>query len=312
MQVHHAFPRPSGPTVLAIGVFDGVHLGHQALIKQARAQADDAGLPLIVLTWGDHPDMVVRGKAPYLLTTPEEKCAEMARLGADAVVLVPFSKDLASMAPDAFVRDVLAGQMQARHVCVGYNFRFGRRASGTVETLQALAPELGFEPHVLQPVLDGDETISSSRIRALLQKGDLAQAIRLLGHPYHLSGEVVRGVSIGTEKLQTPTANLAVHERKLLPADGVYAGTVPLEGNRYLAAMNIGMRPTFEGQHRTIEVHLLGYAGDLYGHHLSVAVRHYLRPEKRFRSPAELKEQIGRDVAKARQLLMPHGELLPD
>jgi riboflavin kinase/FMN adenylyltransferase len=312
MQVHHAFPHPTGPTVLAIGVFDGVHLGHQALIRQARQQADAAGLPLIVLTWGDHPDMVVRGQAPYLLTTPEEKCEHMQRLGADEVVLVPFTKDLANMAADAFVRDILATQLRARHVCVGYNFRFGRRASGSIETLQAMSAGLGFDTHVLPPVSDGDETISSSRIRALLQKGDLAQAIRLLGHPYQLSGEVVRGVSIGTEKLQTPTANLAVHERKLLPADGVYAGTVPLYGGRYLAAMNIGMRPTFEGQNRTIEVHLLGYAGDLYGQDLSVAVRHYLRPEKRFRSPDELREQIGRDVAKARHLLMPNGELLPD
>ena len=312
MQVHHDFPHPDGPTVLAIGVFDGVHRGHQALIAEAKALSSSTDLPLIVVTFGDHPDMVVRGQAPQLLMTPDEKCARLADLGVDQVVLVPFTRELADTPPEVFARTILAQRLRARHVCVGYNFRFGRRAAGSVETLRALGPTLGFDTHVLEPVSDGDEVISSSRIRALLQRGELGRAIGLLGHAYTLTGDVVHGVSLGTEALKTPTANLNLLPRKLLPADGVYAGTVTLDGGRYLAVMNIGVRPTFEGQNRTVEVHLLDYQGNLYGRALTVAMRLYLRPEKRFRSPDELRAQIGRDIAKARQTLMPNGVLLPE
>jgi riboflavin kinase/FMN adenylyltransferase len=233
-------------------------------------------------------------------------------MGVAHVVLVPFTSALANMPPETFVREILVEQLQARHVVVGYNFRFGRRAAGSVETLQALGGTMRFTPHVLQPVADGGEVISSSRIRELLKRGELGAANGLLGHPYWLTGTVVHGASIGTETLKTPTANLAMPERKLVPADGVYAGTVAVDGQRHLAVLNIGMRPTFQGEHRTVEVHLLGYQGSLYDRPLQVALRHYLRPEKRFSSPDALREQIGRDIAKAKALLTPAGSLLPE
>lgn len=303
MQLYRDFPQTEGPTVLAIGVFDGLHLGHQALIAKAKAKADQSGHPLYVLTFGDHPDMVVRGAAPLLLMSPDEKVAALGALGVERVVLVPFTPALAAMPPERFVSEILAAKLQAAVVCVGYNFRFGRRASGSVETLQALGPTYGFEPQILAPVHDGDEVISSSRIRQLLKQGDLAQAIRLLGHPYALSGTVGHGRQIGGATLKTPTANLQLPERKLVPMDGVYAATVDLDGKHHQAVVNIGIRPTFAGTERAVEVHLLDYQGDLYGRPLSVALRHYLRPEKRFPSPDELRAQIGRDIAKAKQLL---------
>ncbi len=292
---------------LAVGVFDGVHLGHREVIMAAVRGAPAKDSVPSVLTFHPHPDTVLTpARAPALLTPIEEKFALLRCLGVQVTVVAKFDRALAETPPEEFVGKVLVEQLRARCVVVGSDWRFGARGWGTPALLERIAAPLGCQVSVVPPVSVGGAKVSSTKIRDLLSRGNLPSANRLLGRRYEVVGEVVPGDGIGGG-LGFPTANLDVRQEKLLPADGVYAC---LAGQRRLwpAAVYIGTRPTLEAASRSrVEVHLLGRKGaiDLVGRRLRVEFVRRLREDRRFASVEALVEQMGRDCARARRVLAP-------
>lgn len=295
------------PTAIALGTFDGLHAGHRRVI--AAITSTDAGastgaadqVPTVVSFW-PHPREVLHGETRLRLDLPEEKLGLLEPLGIRQLVLVPFTPELAALPPEAFVRQVLVEQLEARRVAVGDNFRFGRGRSGSAADLVALGAAHGIAVAVLPMLHDGAERVSSSRIRRALAAGNLAEARRLLGRPYRFSGPVVSGRGLG-HQLGWPTANLRIDRRKLLPAEGVYAAWAWLQpGEAAMAAvMNLGPQPTVDPEAPSaVEVHLLDRQIDLSGHSLTVEPIALLRGQQRFDGLAALVDQIGRDADQAR------------
>lgn len=293
--------------VVALGNFDGVHLGHQAVIRRALEVGRERGRAVVAATFDPHPRAVIRpGTEPWLLSTAEVRRELLLGCGVDEVYVIRFDSELSRKSPEEFVDDVLVGELGASDVVVGENFRFGYKASGGVEELEATLRESGGEAHpvpIHSPDGGGEGEISSSRIRAMLSEGDVAGASRLLGRPYAVRGEVVTGDSRGAT-IGFPTANLSPDPRVLMPARGVYAGYAELLGRqkkRYVACTNVGVAPTFDRRENRIEAHLLDFEGDLYGEMLEVGFTERLRPEQKFSGIEELKAQISRDVERARR-----------
>lgn len=271
--------------------------------SQALESAKTAARPLAtVLTFFPHPQEYFLGVSRPLLTPINEKAQQLKEMGVEQLVLLPFNQSLAQLSPEEFVEIILVRHLQAQHLSVGVDFRFGRNRAGTTETLKHLAArwDLGITVVPLQQA--GGDRISSSRIRAALQQADLATAAQLLGRPYSLTGKVVRGQQLG-RTLGFPTANLKLPADKFLPCNGVYRVCVAGVANLLqpiAGVMNIGTRPTVDGTAQTIEVHLLGWSGNLYGHSLQVTLESFLRPEQRFDSLEALKRQIQADCEAAR------------
>jgi riboflavin kinase/FMN adenylyltransferase len=281
---------PKGPKVVAVGSFDGVHLGHQHLLRQALAEAKARRLPLLVYTFDPPTKVFTRGEG--FLMDLEEKVEALRSLGVELILAVPFNETFAQRSAEAFLEDLRA--LEAEAIYVGEDFRFGQGRAGTPEGLKKVAPVR------LIPLLElGGEPVKSSRIRDLLKAGQVEEARHLLGRPYSAYGVVVEGDRMG-RKLGFPTANLAVHPLKVLPP-GVYA--VEAEGafGRYKGVANVGFRPTLGGEERRLEVHLLGFLGELYGEEMRVRFLKRLREERRFPSLEDLKAQIAQDVAEARR-----------
>lgn len=286
---------------VAIGNFDGVHLGHQALLAEAKRRAAERNAPAAVLTFEPHPAKVLSPEfAPLLLTTPARKAERLAATGIDAEVVLRFDRDFAQNSPEYFVRNVLIGALGARDVVVGYDFTFGKGRAGNPEVLARLG-EGAFEVRTVQPVRENGLIVSSSKIRELLLEGRVEPARRLLGHPFVLDGQVERGRGRG-RGLGYPTANVA-SATELIPANGVYTVLCALEGEEGVwgGAANVGRKPTFGREERTVEVHLFGSFGDLYGRRIAVAFLHRLRAELRFASVEELVAQIDEDVRIAKE-----------
>ncbi|VCU53491.1 Riboflavin biosynthesis protein RibF [Thermus thermophilus] len=280
---------PKGPKVVAVGSFDGVHLGHQYLLRQALAEAKTLKEPLLVYTFDPPTKVFTRGEG--FLMDLQEKVEALRGVGVELILAVPFNEEFARRPPEAFLEDLRA--LQASRIYVGEDFRFGRGRAGGPEALERVAPTR------VVPLLSlGGEPVKSSRIRALLQEGRVEEARHLLGRPYGAYGVVVEGDHLG-RRLGFPTANLAVHPLKVLPP-GVYA--VEAEGafGRYKGVANVGTRPTLGGEERRFEVHLLGFAGELYGEEVRVRFLKRLREERRFPSLEALKAQIAQDVEAAR------------
>jgi len=300
---HRRLPRALRAPALAIGNFDGVHLGHQQLIARAREAAARQGGEAVALTFDPHPAAILAPeRAPRLLTTTARKLELLAAAGADAAVVEPFDGEFAALSPRAFAAQVLAGGLGARHVVVGYDFRFGSGRAGSTDTLCELGGELGFSVDVVNPVSVAGVVASSSRIRALVEEGDLAGARALLGRHPEVDGEVVRGAGRG-RGIGIPTANLAP-DTEVLPPLGIYAVWVELAGERRPAAASVGTNPTFDDSGRlSLEVHVLDFDRDLYGQRMRVAFVEHLRGELRFPGAAELVEQIRRDIADTRRIL---------
>lgn len=295
---------PPGPVVLALGVFDGVHLGHRAVIGRAVQLARELGLPAAVLTFVEHPRTVLRPDQPVpLLSTWREKRDLMSSLDVDRIIGAHFTPALAQIEAAEFVRRILIDHFSAAHVVVGYNFRFGHKAAGNPELLARMAAELGFGFEVVPPFRLDDRPVSSSEIRRLLAMGAVPEANRMLGYPYRLSGLVVGGDQRG-HRIGFPTANLHIDERKLLPAFGVYAGFASWPGERRPCVVNVGIRPTFEPPQLKVEAHILDFSGDLYGQTLTLSLERQLRPERAFPSVEALVAQIRTDVQEARTLLL--------
>ena len=294
---------PHGAAV-AIGNFDGVHLGHQALIRAAAAQSAESGARRVVLTFDPHPrEFLDPAGAPPRLMRVTEKCLALEALGVERLVVMRFDERLRQLEAGEFIRGVLVDALRARHVVVGEGFRFGRGRAGTVTSLRAAGEAAGFEVLTVPGVeLDG-ERVSSTRVRAALAAGDLATAGRLLGRRYALCGRVIAGARLG-RTLGFATANMRLH-RPRLPLAGIFAVQVRGVGGReYVDGVaSLGTRPTVDGVEPLLEVHLFDFSGDLYGRRLSVEFVEKLRDEVRFASLEALTEQMHRDAARAREIL---------
>jgi len=293
--------------VVAIGVFDGLHLGHRAILDRALARAHAAGVRCVVMSFDPHPDVVLAKSgfhSPPPLTPLGERRERLTALGVDAFDVLPFTRELAALEPEAFVDRHLVGPHAPAALVVGEGFALGRGRSGTVERLRAIGATRGFAVEAVPLVVVDGAPVSSTRIRATLAEGKVAETARLLGRRYTLRGTVVTGDGRGRE-LGYPTANLRLYEDRVVPADGIYAVLARLGDERTLrpAAMSIGMRPTFDGQLRTLEVHLLDWSGNLVGRPLEVEFVDWLRPERRFESAAALIEAMDRDVVETRRRL---------
>ena len=290
-------------TVLTLGNFDGVHLGHQAIVRHAVAAARADGGRVVALTFHPHPMAVlVPERAPALLQSLHDRLATLRQLGVELAVLQRFTHAFAALDPEEFVRDFLLRHLEIRRVVVGYSVNFGRNRAGSVETFRAQGARYGFAVEVIGPVTVEGEQVSSSALRKVLQEGEMGRARRLLGRPYSLRGRVIVGERRG-RTLGFPTANLHLRPRVLLPPDGVYAVRVPLDGRSYAGVLNVGMRPTFGERRRTIEVHLLDFSGDLYRRWLTVELLEWLRGEMKFAGPDALRGAIAADIARARGVL---------
>jgi riboflavin kinase / FMN adenylyltransferase len=292
-----------GPSAITIGNFDGVHRGHHALLDRAVAAAAEAGSRAVAVTFDPHPAAVLRpGSEPLAIASLEDRCARLVAVGIDLVVVLPFTRDLAALSPEAFIEHVLVEPLGATRVIVGTNFRFGHKAAGDVVTLTAAGERHGFgvEPVTLLE-LDGIP-LSSSAVRRHVRDGEFAWVTRALGRPFSVAGEVVRGDQRG-RTIGFPTANVEVPGGRLLPGNGVYAGVATVDGQRLPAVTNVGTRPTFDGEGVTVEVHLLDVDRDLYGHHLEVSFLDRLRGERRFDGIDALRAQIAVDADAARARL---------
>lgn len=287
--------------MVALGNFDGVHLGHRTVLAQAVEEVRRRGGRVVAATFWPHPRSVIgRGEPPGLLTTLEARREALLQAGAEEVRVVTFDEALSKKSPEEFVEDVLVGELGATAVVVGENFRFGYKAAGDVGDLTRIMRKHGGEAYAVE-VRGGGEGISSTRIRSLLLEGEVAEAGELLGRPYSVRGEVVVGDRRG-RTIGFPTANVRPDPAVAVPARGVYACAVRVGEAIYAACTNVGVAPTFERGESRIEAHVLDFGGDLYGRIVEVLFLERIRGERRFSGVEELKEQIGRDVEEARRL----------
>ncbi len=308
MNICFDVPQNPFPTAVALGTFDGVHLGHAQVLQSMDTAATQAGLQRWVYTFKNHPKEVVSPqKIPALLTSWQEKVTLLQDfMPLEGIVLQSFDTAFSQQSPEDFVRDVLCRQLHVKHVSVGYNFRFGHQARGNGELLKTMGKKEGFSVDIVPAYESHEQVVSSSRIRTLLQSGKLAEALPLLRGSYLVQGKVIHGQGIAAKFLGVPTANLELNqERKLLPPKGVYACQVRINGSdqRYPGILNLGLRPTFSGEGLSLEVYLLDFEGDLYGQTLQVYFQDFIRAEEKFDGPEALKTQIHKDIARARQLL---------
>jgi len=291
-------------SVLTLGSFDGLHLGHQSLIASLVRQARRDHLPSVVVTFYPHPSVVLRGRRPaYYITLPSEKATLLAAAGVEHVVTQHFDDALSRVTAGEFL-DRLEGQIHFRHLWIGEDFALGHEREGNRPFLRREAERRGFELHVAEPLKIGGEVVSSTRVREALRAGDVARVATYLGRAFALRGLVVRGADRG-KSLGIPTANLALHEEQAYPGNGVYACWAEVGAGRHRAVTNVGLRPTFDEAlpAPVVEAHLLDFDDDLYGKELGLAFIARLREERRFAGKDELIAQIRRDVEQARDLL---------
>lgn len=292
---------PQGKTCVAIGFFDGVHLGHQQIIRQTISDARQHEATALVVTFDRHPSAVVApSRVPPLIYSLPQKLRVIESLGADAMLLIHFDKAFSEQSGEAFIRGLAKDLGQIQSLCVGSNFVFGHKRGGNVALLKMLGSELRFTVHGMASVsLDG-KIVSSTRIRETIRTGFLDAASQMLGRGYSLAGTIVRGDQLGG-KLGFPTANVET-TGLVLPPNGVYAVHAAVQGKKYRAVANVGSRPTLQNPvaQLRVEVHVLDFSGDIYGQEMEVTFVEKLREEQKFASLEALKEQIGRDVAEAR------------
>ena len=300
-----ALPESVHGTALTVGFFDGVHLGHRAVVERTRAVAAELGVPSAVLLLDRHPATVVRPEtAPRLLTDRSQRIAFLRELGVDYAVFLHFDEELSLQPPEEFVASVLLGELHARAVVSGEDFHFGHRRRGDASLLRTLAAQLGFRFDLVAPVMHDGEVVSSTSIRTVVAAGDMHRATRLLGRAYELHGVVEHGDGRG-RTIGFPTANVAVPGDMLLPVDGVYAGWYRRpDGTRHVAAISVGRRPTFYDENGLllVEAFILDFEADLYGEQAWVEFTDWLRGQEKFDSVEALCEQLGRDVEKTRTL----------
>jgi riboflavin kinase/FMN adenylyltransferase len=295
--------RLRGPIFAAIGVFDGVHLGHQAVISTSaeHARAED-GTP-VVITFDPHPIKVLRpDNAPHLLTATEHKIQLIRALGVEHLLVIHFDRDFAATPPEKFVQQLVEDAKPLREICVGHEWSFGKGRAGNLELLKKLGAQHGFRVVGIPPVTVNGEVVSSTAIRAAVEAGDFSRAAAMLGREYTILGTVKRGEQLG-RKLGFPTANLSAHSEQF-PPNGVYVAEAQLEGAVLRGVANVGFRPTVatDKPHRLVELYLFDLHRDIYGENIEVRFVSYLRPEQKFETVDALAKQIARDVEQARAL----------
>lgn len=287
-------------TICALGFFDGVHLGHQALLRECRTLAEHHGCRAGVVTFTSHPDALVSGKAPAFLNTSKDRKQLLLAYGIDPVIELPFDRRLMTTHWSSFLTQLV--QHDAGGFICGSDFRFGAGGSGTAKKLAAFCESRQLPYAIVPQQLLDNIRISSTHIRTLLESGEMEQAVRFLGHPHVLTGTVVSGRHLG-RTLGIPTANLALPEGMIQPKSGAYACRAVVDGKIYLAVTNIGSRPTVGGHHVTVEPWLLNFEGDLYGKELTLLFYAFLRPERKFDSLDALKAEIRKNADQTRKLL---------
>jgi len=304
MQVEKELARvlPKKDMLLAIGVFDGVHLGHKYLISQLTQGARQLGLLSGVVTFRQHPQEVLspQTKLPRL-TNLAQKVALIEKEGVDVIITLSFARELAQLSARQFV-SLLKKHLRMRGLIIGPDFALGHEREGNVDTLRALGQEMDFNLTVIPPIMIDEEVVSSSAIRNALAEGDMKKVHNLAGYYFSLSGQVITGAGRGKE-LGFPTANLDLDQKQALPLDGIYATLTYIDGTAYQSVVNIGQRPTFGSNQRTVEVYVLDYQGNLYGRELTVDIIERLRGEKQFDTVQQLKKQISKDIEQSRTIL---------
>lgn len=288
---------------LTIGVFDGVHRGHQEILRRLTVEGHQAGAPAVVLTFSPHPATVLSGREVKCLTTPDERADLLSAWGVDVVITYEFDRALADTSAQDFVAR-LKGPLDFHHLLVGYDFALGKGREGNAARLASIGKRLGYTVEIIPAVSDESGVISSTEIRKLVATGEVGEAANLLGHPYSLHGPVISGDSRG-HQLGFPTANIEYPSSKVLPSNGVYACRAHIAGLDYQAAVNVGVRPQFHSDVHTplVEAHVLDFDRDLYGQDVRLEFMARLRDEARFSSVDGLVEQMHRDVIRTRELL---------
>ncbi len=296
-------PSGWGRCVVTIGMYDGVHRGHQYLLKATVSRAHDLGLSSVAVSFDPHPSEVVRpGSHPPILTSVNRKAELLAELGLDALCVIPFTAEFSRLQPDEFTHSALVAHLHAAAVVVGENFRFGHRAQGTLDTLRELGERFGFQVEGVGIQRAADVPLSSTYIRACVAAGDMPAAAAALGRPHRVEGIVVRGDRRGRE-LGYPTANVEAPRHTAVPADGVYAGRLIRDGKPLPAAISVGTNPTFSGEQRRLEAFVLDFSDDLYGEHVAVEFVTRLRGMERFSKVGDLTAAMARDVTRTRAVL---------
>lgn len=303
MRILHSIAELSelpGPLVLAVGVFDGVHLGHRAVIQRALADARATGGTAVVVTFDPHPARVLRPEqSPLLLTCIQHKQQLISALGVENLLIVPFDKTVAAMEPSEFIREIATAAKPLRQICVGENWSFGKGRTGNIHLLKTLGENMGFAAIGIPDVQMNERPVSSTAIRNAVQAGDITTAAKLLGRNFSILGTVVAGRKMG-RTIGFPTANLATNNEQL-PPNGVYAVTMQLRGKHLPGVANVGVRPTLEDAGaRVCEVHLFDYTGDFYGEEVEVNFLRFIREERKFQSLDALRDQIAQDVTAAK------------
>ena len=285
--------------IIALGFFDGVHLGHHALLRECRNMADRLGCGAAAVTFGTHPDALVFGKAPRLLNTAQDRKRLLLSSGMDHVIVLPFDKTMMTMPWQSFFR-LLVNKYQAAGLVCGHDFRFGSRGAGTPQLLQLACEKEGIPCTVIPEQKLDDITVSSTYIRTLVEAGEMENAARFLGHPHMFTGYVVPGQHLG-RTIGVPTANLCLPKDLAQPHRGVYACRAMVEGNAYLAVTNVGCRPTVSGENLTVEPWILDFEGDLYGKEITLEFHKFLRPERKFDSLEELRTEIRKNAEETKE-----------
>lgn len=293
-----SYPEGGPPVVATIGNYDGLHLGHQAIVHSVTESAKRQGHASVLITFEPHPlSVVAPERCPRQIQTRRQKLESLESTQLDAVLILPFDSELASLSGEEFFSRILCGRLRFSAIHVGSSFRFGQHRSGDVELLRVIGKDRDFEVVGVAPVTVGNRVVSSSSIRKLVEDGEVAAAGEMLGRPFGVVGEVVEGDGRG-RTIRFPTANLDA-ENDLLPRRGVYVTETVALATRHASVSNVGIRPTFNGGGVVVETHLLGFEGDLYGQRIEVRFLERLRDERRFSGPEELADQIARDRAAA-------------
>ena len=307
MKVHHTinkFKEEKRSSILTIGTFDGVHIGHQKIIERLNQIKSDSGDASVILTFFPHPRRVIHlSHEIKMLNTIDEKIQLLNKFGLDHLVIEPFTKEFSQLSALNFVRDILVNQLNVKDLVIGYDHHFGKNREGNFEQIQEFGALYDFDVEEISAQEIEDVSVSSTKIRKALEAGDLEKANAYLGYSYLLSGEIVKGKGLG-RKINFPTINLSIKEDyKLIPKTGVYIVKTTIDHKDVFGIMNIGFRPTIDGKHQTIEVHLLDFYGDLYGVKMQIEMLKRLREERKFDSIESLSQQIKIDEEFARKWL---------
>jgi riboflavin kinase/FMN adenylyltransferase len=305
MEILRSIPeleRLHGSLFLAIGVFDGVHRGHQAVISTSADHAATSNGTPVVVTFDPHPEKVLRPQAaPHLLSATQHKIALIRALGVEHLLIITFDKQFAATEPEDFVQKLVIHSKPLREICVGHEWSFGKNRRGNLDLLKKLGAKFNFDVVGIPPVKINGAVVSSTAIRQAIEKGDLAKAAEMLGREYTILGTVTRGDNLG-KKIGFPTANLSAHSEQF-PPNGVYVAEARIDGELYRGVINLGIRPTVSSgkSERVLEIHLFDFNRDIYGHEVEVRFLKFLRPEKKFANLDALVQQIRQDVEQARQ-----------